>query len=421
MIVEKEINPHFEEFIYNWDNFIQLLVGGYGSSKSYHVALKIILKIVQEKRKVMVVREVLESIKESCYDLLIEVIDALGLNDFFRVTVSPMQIIGANGSKIIFKGMDKPMKLKSINGITIVWVEEAPEVKYAGYKELLGRLRHPTLKLYVLLSSNPAPKNNWMYKHFFKLQNLNDERLYIEKELVHNDIYYNHSTADDNLFLPESYTTQLDEMKVYDPDLYRVARRGRFGVTGLLVLPQFEVMEHSFVMNLVKHVPAHLKRVGMDFGFVTSYNAIVRLAIDHDERILYIYYEYYKNKTTDDKTAEEIKEFAETGELIRADCAEPKTIQYYKQQGFNIKPAKKFAGSRLQYTKKVKRFKKIICSSNCKNVISELQELTYLTDKDGNVKEDEFNIDPHTFSAIWYGLDGYEVSDLKGAYGVINI
>ena len=27
--------------------------------------------------------------------------------------------------------------------------------------------------------------------------------------------------------------------------------------------------------------------------------------------------------------------------------------------------------------------------------------------------EDEFNIDPHTFSAIWYALDGYEVSDLK--------
>ncbi|MGN7043528.1 terminase large subunit, partial [Bacillus safensis] len=72
-----------------------------------------------------------------------------------------------------------------------------------------------------------------------------------------------------------------------------------------------------------------------------------------------------------------------------------------------------FQGSRLQYTKKIKRFKKIICSDSCKNTIYELQPLTYKTDKNGNIIEDEFQIDPHTFSAIWYALDDYEVTDLK--------
>lgn len=61
----------------------------------------------------------------------------------------------------------------------------------------------------------------------------------------------------------------------------------------------------------------------------------------------------------------------------------------------------------------MKRFKKIICSDECKNVIRELKNLTYKTDKLGNLIYDEFNIDPHTFSAIWYGLDGYEVADIK--------
>ncbi len=79
-----------------------------------------------------------------------------------------------------------------------------------------------------------------------------------------------------------------------------------------------------------------------------------------------------------------------------------------------MKPAKKFQGSRLQYTKKVKRFKKIICSDQCPDVVRELKDLTFKVDKDGNIIEDEFNIDPHTFSAIWYGLDDYEVSSLKG-------
>ena len=42
-----------------------------------------------------------------------------------------------------------------------------------------------------------------------------------------------------------------------------------------------------------------------------------------------------------------------------------------------------------------------------------MEDLTFAVDKNNEIIEDEFNIDPHTFSAIWYGLDGYEVSDLK--------
>ena len=163
----------------------------------------------------------------------------------------------------------------------------------------------------------------------------------------------------------------------------------------------------------IGNIPKRFLRVGMDFGFETSYNAIVRLAIDDKNKWLYIYYEYYKNKMTDDKTAEEIKEFKESKELIRADSAEPKTIKYYQQQGFKMIGAKKFPGSRLANIKKLKRFKRIICLDNCKNTIKELKNLTYAVDKQGNMIMDEFNIDPHTLSAIWYGLDGYEVADVK--------
>ena len=79
-----------------------------------------------------------------------------------------------------------------------------------------------------------------------------------------------------------------------------------------------------------------------------------------------------------------------------------------------MKACKKFQGSRAQYTKKIKRFHKIICADTCINTIEELKELTYKEDKDGEIIEDEFNIDPHTLSAIWYALDDYDVSNLKG-------
>ncbi|MDP4143193.1 MAG: PBSX family phage terminase large subunit [Bacillota bacterium] len=425
-MIEKEVNPHFEDFLFNWEYKFYFLVGGYGSSKSYHVALKLILKLLSEKRTALVVREVYDTIRDSCFSLLEEIVTEMELDDRIKFTSSPMQVKFPNGSKIIFKGMDKPAKLKSINNVSIVWIEECSEVKYEGFKELLGRLRHPSLSLHMLLSTNPVSKSNWSFKHFFNDMKknvfiLDDQELYKNRTIVKNNTYYHHSTADDNLFLPKSYIEQLEELKTYDVDLYRIARKGQFGINGVRVLPQFEVRPHHEVLEAIQKIKNSIMRVGMDFGFETSYNAIVRMVVDHEEKILYIYWEYYKNQMTDDKTAVEIAEFKNTQELIYSDSAEPKTIKYYKQQGFNMKGAKKFPGSRLQNTKKVKRFKKIICSENCVNTIEELKELTYATNKDGEIIEDEFNIDPHTFSAIWYGLDGYEVSNIKNAIGPVNV
>ncbi|WP_198957484.1 PBSX family phage terminase large subunit [Paenibacillus selenitireducens] len=416
-MIEKEVNPHFEDFIFDWTHKFYFLVGGYGSSKSYHVALKLVLKLLEEKRTALVVREVYDTIRDSCFALFEEICIEMELDDHIKFVTSPMQIRFPNGSKIIFKGMDKPAKLKSIHNVSIIWIEECSEVKYVGFKELIGRLRHPTLDLHMILSTNPVSTSNWCYKYFFKYKKnfiLDDEELYRERVVIIKNTLYHHSTADDNLFLPKSYIEQLEELQVHDPDLYRIARKGRFGVNGKVVLPQFVEWSHEKVMDAIMEIRSPIKRAGMDFGFEESYNALVRLAVDHKEKILYIYWEYYKNKMTDDRTAIEIIEFKNSGEQIRADSAEPKTIQYYKQMGFRMRAAKKFPGSRSQYTKKIKRFKKIICSSNCPNVIGELKDLTYAVNKDGEIIEDEFSIDPHTFSAIWYALDDYEVSDLKG-------
>ncbi|MCL7871044.1 PBSX family phage terminase large subunit [Bacillus altitudinis] len=415
--MEKEVNPHFRKFLFDWDQKFQFLVGGYGSSKSYHIALKLILKLLDEKRTALVIREVYDTHRDSTFSLFEEIVNDLGLDHVIQCRTSPLMLKFHNGSRIIFKGLDKPAKLKSINNISIIWIEECSEVKYEGFKELLGRLRHPTLQLHMILSTNPVGQDNWTYRHFFKDdQNnrftLDDETLYKERTIAINDTYYHHSTAEDNLFLPVSYIKQLDELKEYDPDLYRIARKGHFGINGIRVLPQFEVQPHEDVMLAISNINRPLLRAGMDFGFVESYNALIRLAVDHEKKYLYIYWEYYDRGKTDDVTVEDLKEFVETKELIKADN-EQKTIAYFRKMGYNMVAAHKFQGSRLQYTKKIKRFKKIICSDSCKNTIYELQPLTYKTDKRGNIIEDEFQIDPHTLSAIWYALDDYEVTDLK--------
>ena len=417
--VQFELNDHFFDFVDDWDHKIYLLVGGYGSSKSYHVAVKLIKKLLEEKRKALVVREVFDTIRDSCYDLLTEVADAMGVSDYINFTTSPMRVRFRNGSRIIFKGMDKPAKLKSLNGVSIVWIEECSEVKYAGFKEILGRLRHPTLSNHIILSTNPVSKTNWVYKHFFQdratgYKVLDDEDLYKKRTEVVGNVYYHHSTVDDNYFVPEDYVEQLDELQQHDPDLYRVARKGRFGVNGKLVFPQFEVMPYETGMDEIRKIRHPIEKAGMDFGFVTSYNALLRLVIDQDNKVLYIIWEYYSRDKTDQEIEADIAEFKDTEELIKADCAEPKAIRYYRKQGFMMRPCRKFKGSRSVYTKKVKRFRRIVCLDNCPNTIGELQDLTFAVDKNGDVVEDEFNIDPHTLSAIWYALDDYEVEDLKG-------
>lgn len=417
--LNKEVNPRFEEFLFDWNQKFQFLVGGYGSSKSYHVALKIILKLISEKRKALVVREVFETIRDSCFSLFEEIIYDLELNTKgVRLTTSPMKITFSNGSQIIFKGMDKPGKLKSINDISLIWLEECSEIKYAGFKELIGRLRHPRLRNYMILSTNPVSKSNWTYLHFFinkdaKVIKLDDYRLYKEKTIVLGDTYYHHSTADDNYFLPDDYIAQLDDMKNYDIDLHRVARLGQFGANGKKVLPQFEVMAHDEVMKVVNRTSARLLKNGLDFGFVTSFNALSRMAIDEKNMWLYIYDEVYTKEQDDEELYQELAHLGRT--LIKADH-EDSTIKYLNKKGMNLRKAKKYAGSRAEYTKKVKRFKRIICSDKCVNHIDELQDLTYKTNNNDEIIEDQFNIDPHTFSAMWYGLDDYDVAVPKGDY-----
>lgn len=444
MEIVKEVADRFADFVFDWYYETYLLLGGYGSGKSYHIAFKIIIKLFEEKRKALVIREVYDTITESCYDLFKEILNDMGLlasdddrkeyKTKVRALKSPMEFKFPNGSRIIFKGMDKPEKVKSLNGVSIVWFEECSEIKYEGYKEMLGRIRTPNVSMHFILSCNPVGKENWVYRHFFVSLDeegnenviLDDEELYKKRTLIHNGVYYHHSLMDDNPFLPDAYRKRLEEIKNYDYPLYRVARWGRFGPNGTRVLPQFTVATNAkkFTDEVKALGPAN-QYFGFDFGFEESYNAVISMSVDIKKGILYIWDEIYMNHITDDKFAtidemlslkDRLNEYKAQGynKMIIADNEDPKAITYYRQNGYQIRACRnKFAGSRLSNTRKIKRFKKIICSPKCKNTIRELKDLTYLKKPNGDTVYDEFNIDPHSFSAIWYALDTVTVADVK--------
>lgn len=444
MEIVKEVADRFADFVFDWYYETYLLLGGYGSGKSYHIAFKIIIKLFEEKRKALVIREVYDTITESCYDLFKEILNDMGLlasdddrreyKTKVRALKSPMEFKFPNGSRIIFKGMDKPEKVKSLNGVSIVWFEECSEIKYEGYKEMLGRIRTPDVSMHFILSCNPVGKENWVYRHFFVSLDeegnenviLDDEELYEKRTLIHNGVYYHHSLMDDNPFLPDAYRKRLEEIKTYDYPLYRVARWGRFGPNGTRVLPQFTVATNAKKFTeAVKALGPANQYFGFDFGFEESYNAVISMSVDLKKGILYIWDEIYMNHVTDDKFAtidemlnlkDRLNGYKAQGynKMIIADNEDPKAITYYRQNGYQIRACRnKFAGSRLSNTRKIKRFKKIVCSPKCKNTIRELKDLTYLKKPNGDTVYDEFNIDPHSFSAIWYALDTVTVADIK--------
>lgn len=319
-----EVSNRFASFITDWEYEQYLLFGGYGSGKSYHIALKIVLKLLEEKRTALVVRNVYDTIKESCFSLFKEIIEKMGMlsdettsrrrrSDGKIIAVqSPMEVRFPNGSRIIFKGMDNTEKIKSIHGVSIVWMEECSEIRYDAYMELLGRVREPGVTLHFILSCNPVGKENWVYNTFFVRTNddgsetviQDEEQVYRRRTLVNkkNGVYYHHSILDDNPFLPMSYVRRMNNLKYIDKSLWVVARWGRFGANGTRVLPNFVVAKDAKQFrNKVNSISSRFHFFGLDFGFEESFNALISCCVDDKNKILYIYDEVYINHITDDR------------------------------------------------------------------------------------------------------------------------
>jgi phage terminase large subunit len=396
-MIDFKVNNHFLEYLSDWEHRFYFLVGGYGSSKSYNTALKLVIKALNDKdRKILISRAVARTLKESCYDLMKEVIYSMELQQYFKFRTSPLSIECYNGSRFIFLGLDDPAKLKSINNVSIIWMEECSESSYDAFKELNGRLRTLNQSMHVILTSNPVSKNNWTYKHFFKDSNIDDLLLYNKRVISIGNTYYHHSTVDDNSFVPLTYIEELENLKVHDPDLYRVARKGEFGIIGERVFLNVfkETKEH--VDNAIKNIPYHMRYDGLDFGFSKSYNALVRCAVDIRDNTLYIYNEFYEKGLITGELVKELETVRSSPHNIIADSSRPEVIEEIKRAGFRICGSKKGAGSILDGLQKLRSFDRIVISEECPNTYMEFKELCFAKDKNGDIQEDKFTLDPHS-------------------------
>lgn len=200
-----------------------VLYGGAGSGKSVSAAQKMIIRMLEEpKHKFLVVRKVANTLRNSVFSLLRGTIADWGLSELFKINKSDMDITCVNGNQIIFAGLDDVEKLKSIHGITGMWLEEASEILQEDFQQLDLRLRGQTANYkQIMISFNPISITHWLKLVFFDSKKANSRVI--------------HTTYKDNMFIDDEYKGTLESLKEQDPYYYTVYALGEWGVLGQTV------------------------------------------------------------------------------------------------------------------------------------------------------------------------------------------
>lgn len=137
--------------------------GGRGSGKSWSIATMLVLRALQEPTRVLCAREIQKSILDSCLQLLSDTIYRMGVESEFDIQST--QILGKNGSRFIFEGLKSNIsKIKSMEGIDIVWCEEADQVSATSWNTLIPTIRKPGSEIWI--SFNPADDMDDTYQRF---------------------------------------------------------------------------------------------------------------------------------------------------------------------------------------------------------------------------------------------------------------
>lgn len=389
--------PKFLPYIQDYSRRWEFYCGSAGSGKSYTLAQKIIIRCCSENIKVLVCRRYATTLRNSCFALFKEILNKWHLTSYVKIKETDMSITFPNGSQIIMSGLDEETKLLSLTNISTIWVEEAYEVEQTKIDQLNLRMRGQAINQQIFLSWNPISKNSYLYN--FTVVNPPNNSVFI------------HSTYKDNPFLNKEYVQALEEMAVRNPAKYRVYGLGEWGVDSEGLVIKNWRQEEFDPMELAAQGLDH--RVGMDVGWIDK-SAIIETLYDKDNRIIYVFNEFYKSGCQLSELAAAIKNMNLKKTKIYVDSAEPRSIQYLKNEGINAVPCAKGKDS-VKAGLMFLQDNLIIVHPRCQNLITELENFSYIKSKQtGEWTEDTTHEWSHAIDGLRYGYsDIYTNKKLK--------
>jgi phage terminase large subunit len=141
----------------------KVLFGGRGASKSWTVACALLIKGAQKPLRILCTREYQNSIADSVHKLLSDIINKNKLDDFY--TIQNNTITGSNGTEFIFAGLRHNIQsIKSLEGVNLVWIEEAQTVSKSSWDILIPTIREEGSEIWITF--NPELETDETYQRF---------------------------------------------------------------------------------------------------------------------------------------------------------------------------------------------------------------------------------------------------------------
>jgi phage terminase large subunit len=364
----------------------KVIYGGRGSGKSYAVADALLTDSLSKKNLILCGREYQNSIKDSVHSLLAQRIEALGLAAWYEITRDEIYC-SYSGSRFIFKGLRHNIdSIKSMAGITHLWIEEADTLSAESWRIIEPTIREPGSEIWCTL--NPKNKTDILYQTF--IANEPPENSYVVK------VNYT-----DNPYFPEVLREQMERQKIKDYGMYRHIWLGE-----CLEHSDAQIFKGYWAIADFDEPPGMHKYFGLDFGFSQDPTAAIRCYID--KNVLYITHEAYKHQLEIDDTGKFLESHLPDlkKHTIYADNARPESISFIKRQGYSIKAVEKGKGTVEDGIEYIKTFDKVIIHPRCVKTIEEFTLYSYKVDERSgeitNIIEDKNN---HLTDSLRYALE----------------
>lgn len=377
--------------------------GSRASKKSKTTALNNITRLMEyPQANLLCVRKTYRTLKDSCFTELKWAIHRLGVDAWWDIKESPLEMTyKPTGQKILFRGLDDPLKVTSITvevGVLCwLWIEEAYEISSeSDFDTLDESIRGevpPGLFKQITFTFNPWNEHHWLKRRFFDAA-------------PDSDILAMTTNYTCNEWLDDSDKKVFETMKLNNPRRYRVAGLGEWGIVDGLVYENWE--ERLFSIDEIRKIPGIKSAFGLDFGYTNDPTALFCGLIDTASKTLWVFDEIYKSGMSNEEIAKAVISAGYSKERIRADSAEPKSIDRLYALGLNhIRRARKGKDSINNGIDFIQDYK-IFIHPRCTNFLTEIGNYTWDKDtKTGrklNRPIDDFN---HLMDAMRYALEEY--------------
>lgn len=395
------VGKHYNRF-WRFKGRYRVCKGSRASKKSKTAALWYIVNIMAYPgANLLVVRKVFRTLKDSCFTELKWAINRLGVAPHWEIKESPLEMTYIpTGQKIYFRGLDDPLKITSITvesgALCWMWLEEAYEIMNEDDFNMLdesirGEVPESLFKQ-ITLTFNPWNERHWIKKRFFDAQDPGNI-LAITTNYTMNEWL---DSADKKLF---------EDMKKNNPRRYRVAGLGDWGVVEGVVYENWR--EKEFDIADIGKIPGIYSAFGLDFGYTNDPTALWCGMVDLKGKRIFVFDELYKKGLSNEAIFTSVDKMGYRKERIRADCAEPKSIDRLRELGMsNIRAARKGKDSVNNGIDYIQDFE-IIVHPRCVNFLTEISNYTWSEDKFGkklNIPIDDFN---HLMDAMRYGMEDF--------------